>query len=283
MKESTLNKKLKSYSALAGSIIAVGTTSADAQVVYTDVNPDSLITSNNFYELDLDNDGIKDFILGQQAGTYYGYAYNIIYANPLLALNSVDTTASGGTAKAANAGYSVDATCLWADSNAVATTYAGLLALAVPALPTYNMGNFIGVTDKFLPLKFDVEGNIYYGWVRLTTPTDASTFTVKDYAYKNAPTLPSITGLMTDVSIAEHGQNNGINIFSFENTITVRLDKNIPLEGNIIIRNMLGQTIQTVAVSGNEMIIPVKEVKAGAYTVTIAQSTGGYTKRVILK
>lgn len=282
MKESTLNKKLKSYSALAGSIIAVGS-SANAQVVYTDVNPDSLIIANNFYELDLDNDGIKDFILAQQSGTYYGYAYNVVYAGPLAALNAIDTTASGGTAKAANAGYSVDATCQWADSTGVAASYAGLLALAVPALPTYNMGNFLNATNKFLPLKFDVEGNIYYGWVRLTVPADGSTITIVDYAYKNAPDAPSITGLTTDVGIAESALNGKVNIFAFENTVTVQLDKNIPAEGTIIIRNMLGQTIRTEAITGSEMVIPMKDAKTGTYTVSISQTSGGYTKKVVLK
>src|SRR5580765_534690 len=34
---------------------------AQAQIVYTDVNPDSFV--NGSYNLDLDNDGITDFIL----------------------------------------------------------------------------------------------------------------------------------------------------------------------------------------------------------------------------
>ena len=54
-------KKLKNYLSLAGGI-TTAFSSANAQVVYTDVNPDYLLTgNNNTYSLDLNNDGVEDY------------------------------------------------------------------------------------------------------------------------------------------------------------------------------------------------------------------------------
>ena len=66
-KEKSLAEKIKSYSTLAASILAVAKT-ADAQVIYTDVMPDDTIHLG-IYSLDLNNDGVTDFNLAQVAAT----------------------------------------------------------------------------------------------------------------------------------------------------------------------------------------------------------------------
>ena len=57
MKKS-LQSKLKGYAALAGSVAAV---SGGAQVVYVDINPDTILHDSIFYNLDFDNDAVVDF------------------------------------------------------------------------------------------------------------------------------------------------------------------------------------------------------------------------------
>jgi hypothetical protein len=53
--------KLASYSTMAGAFIALSS-SANGQVLYTDVNPDETYSENGeFYELDLNEDGDIDF------------------------------------------------------------------------------------------------------------------------------------------------------------------------------------------------------------------------------
>src|SRR5437868_3874474 len=58
---STLKKKLKQYSALAGSMLAAGV--AHGQIVYTDVDPDVTLNTGdgNNYALDMNNDGTQDY------------------------------------------------------------------------------------------------------------------------------------------------------------------------------------------------------------------------------
>ena len=100
-KKATLSKKIKSYSALAGSIIAVSA-SADAQVVYTDVSPDSVInTSGGFYNIDLNADGTTDFQVLTMSVSTSGYVYDYVACLPNQSMNAIDTI-SGGYAEPLN-------------------------------------------------------------------------------------------------------------------------------------------------------------------------------------
>jgi hypothetical protein len=67
---STLDSKLKKYAALATGITAVAG-ATNAQVQYTDINPDHLVTGNgDSYSLDLNNDNVVDFEFVTVSGTY---------------------------------------------------------------------------------------------------------------------------------------------------------------------------------------------------------------------
>jgi hypothetical protein len=63
----------------------------------------------------------------------------------------------------------------------------------------------------------------------------------------------------------------------------VKLDALLPANGNIIVRNLLGQTVKEVAVTGSQTVIPMNDVTDGAYMVTLSQNGGGYTRKVIIK
>ena len=63
MDKKKTDSKIKKYLALAGGI-STAFSGANAQVVYTDVNPDYLLSGNlSTYSLDLNNDASPDFML----------------------------------------------------------------------------------------------------------------------------------------------------------------------------------------------------------------------------
>ncbi len=66
MKKELLDR-LKKYALSAGAL-SVSATAADAQINYTDVNPDSTVTgAGNNYMLDLNNDNTADFDISIQS------------------------------------------------------------------------------------------------------------------------------------------------------------------------------------------------------------------------
>lgn len=284
----TIQKKLKSYSALAGTIAAaVG--SADAQVIYTDVSPDSTINTNETYNLDLNNDDVVDFQLMQQSGSYYGGAiiYDGVGAFAMGPNNAIDTT--GASATALDAGALIDSTMNWVDSTAAASITpvptANGLGIIVSGIYSFTGGNFLGQTGKFLPLRFDVASGPgagrYYGWVRLDVAADAKSFKVIDYAYTNIPNTYSITGAL--VGISEAALQNKVTIFSSDKNVTVHLDPLAAAEGTIEITNVAGQKISETVITNREMVIPMQEAKTGIYLVIVKQTSGSYTKRVYIK
>jgi hypothetical protein len=282
-KNFTLSKKLKSYSALAGSMLAAGT-AAEAQVVYTDVNPDLTVSAGGSYNLDLNNDGIVDFSLAQRSGTVYSYIqYDAVGILPEKSMNAVDTLGME-CAHAVDAGFSVNSSLNWVDSSAMALQFPPTAsALAVNTSGFGGFGNFTGMNGKFLPLRFNMAGDTYYGWVRLNVASDALSFVVIDYAYKNSPDAPSYTGLTTDVGISEAAMSGMAEIFSNNSDITVKLDAAVPAEGNIVVRNMLGQVVSTVRITGSTTMINLEGASTGAYIVSIEQGSGSYSKRVLIR
>src|SRR5690606_15925474 len=71
MNKETLDK-LRKYALAAGAAVAGGH-AADAQILYTDVDPDETFSGNTTYNLDLNNDGTTDFGIQAQSFSYNGY------------------------------------------------------------------------------------------------------------------------------------------------------------------------------------------------------------------
>jgi hypothetical protein len=279
-KKTTLSKKIKSYSALAGSIVAIGST-ADAQVVYTNVTPDSVVnTVGGFYNLDLNADGIIDFkiLTNHGSSSTSGAIYDYVAITPNDSINAIDTVA-GGYADALNAGIGLCPTSLWSDTTG-GNAAIGLLGFNLTAPFAFTAGNFIGATGKFVGLRFQKLGINYNGWVRLNVATDCKSFTVIDYAYRNNAAACSITGLTSDVGISESALFNLVNVFAADKNINVQLDQTLPVGGFISVTNVLGQEVTKVNITNASTVISMANEKTGIYIVTVTQSTGAYTKKV---
>ena len=120
------NRKRR-YALLIIAIVFI--TNAHAQIIYTDVNPDSLISCNapgtcsDIYNLDINSDGIVDFELRfsfsrntYSSGTlcaWYHYTNNC-YAYPKN-LNAIASDSIGGSAK--NATSVINSSLSWRDTN----------------------------------------------------------------------------------------------------------------------------------------------------------------------
>ena len=176
-KKSTLLKKLTSYSGLATAAI-LASKSSEAQILYTDVNPDDTVYVVGNYSLDLNNDGTSDFefnlthlqgtnpgnvlrVVGNSSnsitrdlinfpGMFDGYAYAdiVLYGNPI-----------GGT----NAFFSQE-------------------ILVSHYTSGNDFGNWLNVQDQYMGLKIIANSNTYYGWARLSVPGAANYMVVNDYA-----------------------------------------------------------------------------------------------------
>lgn len=274
MKTPTLNNKLKSYSALAGSI-ALMVTQADAQIIYTDINPDSTTNiGGNFYNLDLDNGGVFDYTINLNIGTG-------TYTSQQVAISPTGSNGIAGDTIGAyvypfafNSGDTIQSTLQF--------NFGASQSMASYFGPSYSYGNFLGQTDKFIGLQFYIGTQLHYGWARFDVDSTASQFTIKDYAYNSVPNAYILAGEMP-VGITENALTNNTSIYSSDKNIIIKFLTTELIQADVKITNALGQEVYVSSLSNNETSIDFSKEKAGIYFVTITQENIVYTKKAYIR
>jgi len=180
-----LRHRLKKYTLTAGAIVTGGA-AAEAQIIYTDVDPDSnVIGPGNSYLLDLNNDGTDDFEIFVFSstdtllnGTYW--AVDAVRITPLNQ-NGVAGSTSSGYPYAFNAGVPIDDDLTWYFNPNQPLTFEATQGTFV-----WNGGNWWLGQDFYLGLKLNINSHSYYGWARLTVGSYGE-FTVHEYAVLTNP------------------------------------------------------------------------------------------------
>jgi len=190
------------------------TTTGSSKIVYTDVNPDSVILKMNpaSFNLDLNKDGINDFEFNSTKGTCDD---GLIAPEVLFTYLSVEP-ASGGNmimtnntiitnglnlAPALDSSTAIAPDSLWVSTSQFllygASTTGYIRCMVVD-------GYWLNVSDKYLGLKFIKDNNTYYGWARLSSSYSVTSapyrhltigqLILKDYAYNSIPNQPILAG-----------------------------------------------------------------------------------------
>jgi hypothetical protein len=286
-------KKLAGFTAMAGAVIAGS--SADAQIVYADVNPDVVVDLNNpAYDLDFNNDAITDvsFLVDNTAGssTYSGvpFTYDATYAVAYpgvgggLQMSLVPGSGSSMTSAIAplNNGDAIN-------PGAMFTSSGGALAVDVfvnvPLLGytyAYQGGEFLGVSDKFLGVKFVAGATTHYGWVRLDVAADASSITIKDYAYNLFPDGEILAGQM--VGLENIAVDEKVTVKTTLNEALINVTPDL-IGGTVNMYNMSGQLVASTSIQDVDTKLSFEGIETGIYTVAAQFDAGQVTKKVYVK
>ncbi len=192
------NERLKRYTAISGSILAAST-GVNAQIIYTDVNPDTTIIQTNVYALNLDGDANIDFNLFAYNYIASTTNYDFVFIAPSSG-NSVIATSNIYSGVyfplALNLNDPIDNYAIFASPSASAS-FPGMFLqfnIVYSSSSSLPLGNWGGQTDKYLGLKFLIGGNTHYGWARMDVAADAKSFVLKDYAYNATPNTGLLAG-----------------------------------------------------------------------------------------
>ncbi|MFG6686635.1 T9SS type A sorting domain-containing protein [Mariniflexile sp. HNIBRBA6329] len=169
--------------------LIVGSLDGNTQIIYTDIEPDYVSENvGDYYNLDLNNDGIVDFTLKSlylTNGTFleisspHGdntfiavFPWEVAIVKPLE--NGDEVFNLTGLINHEPFGYLGAEGCWGGDGS-------------------FCPYNWQGNTDKYLGLGFLINGQSYYGWARLNV-TSASQWVIKDYAYNATKDEPIQAG-----------------------------------------------------------------------------------------
>jgi len=290
-----LSAKLLSYSAAAGALLAIGA-NAEAQVTYTDVDPDALVAlpdtvGASIFEIDMNSDGNTDVTIVAGNGDWY-YSAGVSNWMSIRALNgsgaevALQSSYLSGWGGTYYFGKRFDADAVIGPDESFGYSswsfQLGWLGTYATGL-TYNTGPWVdGETDKYLGIRFSVDGgtSYHYGWVRLDVAGDQSEVLVKDYAYEETADKAIRAGSQNSTSVRNGLANDlGVNIFSHQNKIVIS-DLEID-HATADVYNVAGQLLHTVQVEKGRNEVPVDN--KGLYIVRIDMGSEIVSSKVIVQ
>jgi len=288
------DSKIKKYLALAGGITTV-VSGTNAQVVYTDVNPDYLLSGNlSVYPLDLNNDSSPDFMLMTldtlinyvSSSTTYNINIDAVTINPGASSNGWLQSNSYPTALAQ--GAMVGSSGSFESSNSsfgyplVAVIQQSILYNGVPVYNYSNtIGNFQLDQEAILGLRFKINNNIHYGWARVEF-TSGGVLSIKDYAYDATPNTAIIAGETGSGLVSVKENENIVQINNINNQLQVELPAGSS-NAQLRLISLSGQEMISKQLNSNLENISLNELAAGIYIANVISNDGVTTKRIYVR
>jgi hypothetical protein len=278
-----LQNKLTKYASAAAAVVA-GVAGANAQVVYTDVDPDYSADDDNnnggftAVGLDMDLDMTNDFIIACRDTTDAadGVRYRYTLLAPANSSNAVagETPSSFDYALALDAGTMIDNTLNW-----IAAT--NTMAYNVDSANPYNE-NWNGVTDKYAGVRFVTGGNTYYGWARFDVQAIGDVWTIKDYAYESTADAGIEAGdTGSGANLDEATMDQLVHFINKpNNTVLVKVNG---LEGGFVnVISAAGQTVQSGNVENDHFVVNMNGLTPGVYMINVTVNGGSITKKMLV-
>lgn len=288
MKKQSIERLALRYTGLASAVL--GTQALSAQVIWTDIPDTTLSTNNASYGINLDND------------TVFGVDFRItqLVDSGLYKINGVILSANGYSSNAAqglNVGnYNYPMRLGTVDSIGPNEIFRGInvakdigyMAFEVEGA-TYPSSNFVdtanGYTDAFLGLRFTGRVNdtnrTFFGWVRLDVAADLKSVTIKDYGYQPEYGTGLTAGENSPIGLREHVTTN-INFQQLGEQIVIELPEDYKPEGALVLSDLSGKTIKTIAINHRNQRIGLNGLPAGILVASFLSNGETVSKKVVV-
>lgn len=289
---------LQQYSGLAGVLLLMhGNTSA--QAVYTDVEPDvALQYDDEYFFIDMDNDGSNDFFLLKGShyftNTFYEiYRFNhVIYAgpnfNPENSIAGVFATngEGGGTTYfpyALNAGEAINSDLSFQYGHYQLMAIGFYKVDETPWSWNYFIGSWTPSIDSmYLGVRF-IGGDAckHYGWIRCSTVDSAKTLIVHDFAYEakcNTPIVAGDTiGDTTTVGI-ESLLSLHAEVYAYNKHVNIQTNTSC----EVTMYDNSGREILERSLPQGQSTIDMSSFPPGIYIIKLTSNSGSIAKTISL-
>jgi len=199
--DQSLAKKSLWYAAAAGAVAGLAAPNAQAQIVYTDIDPDVTVQDTgedpfeNPFAIDFDGDGDAEIFFGEDNGRSYTIAL-------------LNEDAEGGTDEDVVVGivgelfpfsgvdyaYFLPLEAGSTISSFNAAVQGSYTSIATFTFTTSDPNSWIGVGERYIGLQFQLDGaDSHFAWIRAEMP-EAGQLIIKDYAFQSEPFTPLAAG-----------------------------------------------------------------------------------------
>lgn len=290
----TLAEKLKSYSLLAGSIVA-SSFAAQGQIIYTDIVPDvelggSVPTSYpalTTHDIDMNNDGEVDFKVTMNIKAPLGNDFS--FFEKMDAANNPSNLIHSYTIEYVPFAFKDNL----GDSIPFGPSFYGFINVNF-AFQTAGVVSYIwnNQTDKYVGVRFMDGTDNYYGWVRLDVNTNGTVpnIVIKDYAYEQTPgdkiaAGDTGTGLPTGIHQLAAAQQLAVFPNPSNGNVIIRLKE--PLKGNVTVslKDAIGREVFVSEMNANalqkELPFDFTHFAPGTYFIQLTSETKSFTEKLI--
>jgi hypothetical protein len=307
----SFSKKALSYAAMTGAFLATGERS-EAQIVYTDINPDHTVQSTgagltDFFPIDFDNDGVADVVVQHYIATNgttmicwvatfsqtYSSGVPVLLVNRLNRIPGTINTFSARSYLYPNIFNNGD--IISSGNTQLHSFYQGYFK-SIQTLNWISTGQY-GQWDPgvgFMGLEFNSGSNIYYGWLEMDVDAAATRTIVKGYAYESTPSGAIHAGDTGPLGISENQKVSDGSYFllsgnpvSRSTSSAVWFSTTKQQDYKIEVVNNLGDVVKTftgVAKVGEKNVqgLHLQDVATGNYFVRLTMGDKVQHRRLIV-
>jgi hypothetical protein len=258
-----------------------------AQIIYTDINPDTTLSpppgSGYSYSIDLNKDLNGDFLI-QVNNMSPGYESVKISGNKIL----FQVAGNGDTlniedfhplAFELHDTISDKPSILW--YNYWDTAWQHGLPFSIAGYGINGTGNWTGgTTGKYIGARMKITGNWHYGWIGLDIPAAANACTIRDIAFESTPYKAILAG-NTSSGISDKAPADNVSIYIQQHILFINTKENTPPSG-IIIYDCNGRIVKSIYTNRSELKINIDGITPGIYVLSVLTNNGIVNKKIVI-
>jgi hypothetical protein len=215
------------------------------------------------YKLDINDDGINDFTFTHDINGYYAcYIYGA--AEPSSGEIQVD---GNSTAYTCSDGEIISENPVDSENK-----YYGMGGLDF---------DWKGAADKSIAVRFKINSEYHYGWIRVNIPDNASNIYIIECAFESIPGNSIVSGSKI-TSVFDNPENEGITIESKNRCLIINTPNSSGERAAGNIYDINGNCIDSFNYSGNQTKIRLDNFKTGVYFLSIDMSGRHYTRKFVV-
>lgn len=262
MKKTTsdnLSKRLAKYGAFSAAIF--GAANASGQIIYTDIADETVDASNPRVAIDLNLDGINDYLFGANTAPGFAFIFPVSSSNAM-SYNSNGIVGFGNN----NSSYPY----FYASNLAPGVLVDSNNGVNFSVRTDFNYDScisnsqFCDGNDGYVGLHFKIGTATHYGWARIQVATTGESIIIKDFAYNTIANEPIVVG-QTTLNIDNFSVND-IRVVALNKNITLY---NLPENTSYHLYTTSGQSVLKGNTQNNTYVIEATSMSNGIYILEL--------------